>query len=89
MPGPLPTVVRCPGCGAVRSKAGVIIEGSPGVAGVNCTESVCVWGRRMLVCGMNLEGTRWDQIKGSVLGPLVGGQSKWAAGCGEGSKPPS
>lgn len=43
----------------------------------------------MLVCGMNLEGTRWDQIKGSVLGLLVGGQSKWAAGCGEGSKPPS
>lgn len=24
-----------------------------------------------LMCGVGLEGTRWDQIRGSVMGPLM------------------
>lgn len=34
-----------------------------------------MWGRRKAHCGMSVEGTRGDRIKGSVLGPLMGGQS--------------
>lgn len=48
---------------------------------------MCAAGR-WRICGMSLEATRWGHIKGSVLGSLVGGQSRWAGGVVSAARPP-